>query len=265
MNANGSDYRGQAKAAAKFARDLAVQFPRARGWKQFRNNVAVDAGGDIYEYVYPVSTYAPWRGDAEFLTNFQAIRGHTLVDVYRCWELWTLVGETAHVDGSLLEVGVWRGGTGALISRRVSLMQCSDPVYLCDTFTGVVKASSKDNRYTGGEHSDTSVGTVSKLLESLGLHNAQLLKGVFPEETGPAIAGSERFRFCHIDVDVYESARDVLDWVWPRLNTGGIVVFDDFGFASCRGIRDLVEEQRGAPDRFVVHNLNGHGLLIKTK
>jgi O-methyltransferase len=57
----------------------------------------------------------------------------------------------------------------------------------------------------------------------------------------------------------------VLDWVWPRLNTGGIVVFDDFGFASCRGIRDLVEEQRGAPDRFVVHNLNGHGLLIKTK
>jgi O-methyltransferase len=144
-------------------------------------------------------------------------------------------------------------------------MQCSDPVYLCDTFTGVVKASSKDNGYTGGEHSDTSIGMVSKLLESLGLHNAQLLKGVFPEETGSALAGSERFRFCHIDVDVYESARDVLDWVWPRLNTGGVVVFDDFGFASCRGIRDLVEGQRGAHDRCVVHNLNGHGLLIKTK
>lgn len=43
------------------------------------------------------------------------------------------------------------------------------------------------------------------------------------------------------------------------------MVFDDFGFASCRGIRDLVEEQRGMGDRFVVHNLNGHGLVIKTK
>lgn len=125
-------------------------------------------------------------------------------------------------------------------------MGSSEPVYLCDTFTGVVKASAKDNLYAGGEHSDTSAETVSKLLASMELRNAQLLKGIFPEETGPAIPSNERFRFCHLDVDVYESARDVLDWVWPRLSVGGVVVFDDFGFASCLGIRDLVEEQRGA-------------------
>ena len=145
----GSDYRGQAKAAAKFARDLAVQLPRARGWRQFRKNV-VRGGDNTYEYIYPVGTYAPWLADAQFLADFDTVRGHTLVDIYRCWELWTLVGETAGIDGSYLEVGVWRGGTGALIARRASLIGSTAPVYLCDTFTGVVKASAKDNLYTGG-------------------------------------------------------------------------------------------------------------------
>lgn len=265
MSARSPGYRGHVKVAAKFARDLAVQLPRARGWQQFRNNVGVSAGDNAYEYIYPVGTYAPWRGDAPFLADFNTVRGHTLVNIYRCWELWTLVGETAGIDGGFLEVGVWRGGTGALIARRASLIGSTEPVYLCDTFAGVVKASVKDNLYTGGEHSDTSAETVSQLLASMGLRNAQLLKGIFPEETGLAIPSDQRFRFCHIDVDVYESARDVLDWVWPRLSVGGVVVFDDFGFAACRGIRDLVEEHRGASDRFVIHNLNGHGLLIKTR
>lgn len=117
MTAKGHDQRGYAKAAAKFVRDVTVQFPRARGWRQFRANIA--GGGDAgrYEYIYPVATYAPWRGNTEFLAGFDAVRGHTLVDLYRCWELWTLVGETANIDGSFLEVGVWRGGTGALIAR----------------------------------------------------------------------------------------------------------------------------------------------------
>lgn len=82
MIAEGSDYRGHAKAAAKFARDLAVQFLRLRGWRQFRNNV-VGGGDNTYEYLYPVGTYAPWRTDTQFLADFDTVRGHTLVDIYR--------------------------------------------------------------------------------------------------------------------------------------------------------------------------------------
>ena len=31
---------------------------------------------------------------------------------------------------------------------------------------------------------------------------------------------------CHIDVDVYQSARDTVEWVEPRLTSGGAIVFD---------------------------------------
>ena len=69
----------------------------------------------------------------------------------------------------------------------------------------------------------------------------------------------------HIDVDVYDSARDTLEWAWPRLSVGGVVVFDDYGSFECEGVATL-GRQLFALDLQVgrlVHNLNGHLLLFK--
>jgi O-methyltransferase len=74
---------------------------------------------------------------------------------------------------------------------------------------------------------------------------------------------STRFRFCHIDVDVYESAKGILSWIWPRMVTGGIVVYDDYGFRECEGIALHVNEQLHEIDRLIFHNLNGHAILVK--
>jgi O-methyltransferase len=41
------------------------------------------------------------------------------------------------------------------------------------------------------------------------------------------------------------------------------VVFDDYGFPATPGIAQFVDEQRGLPDRLVVHNLNGHAIVVK--
>jgi O-methyltransferase len=137
-------------------------------------------------------------------------------------------------------------------------------VYLCDTFSGVVKASDLDPAYVGGEHADTSRGQVEALLARLGLTNTTLLKGIFPDDTGTALEHL-RFRLCHIDVDVYQSAKDIVDWVWPRLVVGGVIVFDDFGTASTAGVTRLVEELRGTGDRITLHNLNGHAVTVKVQ
>jgi O-methyltransferase len=54
-----------------------------------------------------------------------------------------------------------------------------------------------------------------------------------------------------------------LEWLWPKLVPGGIVVFDDYGFQFCDGVTQLVNEERIKKDRIVIHNLNGHAILIK--
>ncbi len=218
--------------------------------------------GPAHELVVPTATYSPWNLDPLFLATYERIRRHTLVDKYRCHELWSLVEQSAKAEGALLQVGVWRGGTGALLAARARGCGIADPVYLCDTFRGVVKAGASDPGYRGGEHADTARGVVEWLVGALGLDGVVILEGIFPEETAARVA-APTFRFCHVDVDVYQSGRDVLDWVWERLSPGGIVVLDDYGFRFCDGIVRLVEEERRRPGRVVVHNLNGHAILVK--
>src|SRR3989338_3907028 len=112
--------------------------------------------GFNYHPLIPYGFYAPWVTDVDFLRVHEKIKTNTLVDIYKCYELWKLVEETEKVEGCLVEVGVWRGGSGAVIASKVAALGSHAAVYLCDTFTGVVKAGSKDSAYEGGEHADTS-------------------------------------------------------------------------------------------------------------
>jgi O-methyltransferase len=69
----------------------------------------------------------------------------------------------------------------------------------------------------------------------------------------------------HIDVDVYQSAREVLEWSWPRLSVGGVVIWDDYGSFECEGVAQLGRELFAlqTPHARLVHNVNGHLVLIK--
>lgn len=210
--------------------------------------------------VRPGATYSPWLNDIEFMTLYQQIKDNTLVDIYRCYELWSLARQLHNVPGDVLEVGVWRGGTGAILAQAVKGTP-SRQVFLADTFTGVVKAGAKDTRYTGGEHSDTSIGLVRDLLKTLGLENARLLQGIFPEDTAHEIPG--KIAFLHCDVDVYQSSKDIIEWCLPRLSPGAMMVFDDFGFGGCEGVTQYCEELRQTSGMRFIHNLNGHAVFLK--
>jgi O-methyltransferase len=217
-----------------------------------------------YTWVRPNATYSPWNKDSAFKKIYATIQLYTLVDELRCYELWHLVQQSTKLDkGSIIEIGVWRGGTGILIAERAKRVGISEKVYLCDTFSGVVKAGAFDSMYKGSEHSDTSREVVEKLIDKEKLDNVEILEGVFPNQTGQTVEHLQ-FRFCHIDVDVYQSAKDIMEWIWPKMVRGGIVVYDDYGFCSCDGVTKCVEEQFLLKDRIIIHNLNGHAVVIKT-
>jgi O-methyltransferase len=246
-------YYGRLARQSGFSIAKGVALPFVRG-------AAVRSGA--HEMAYPLSTLAPWQVDDDFRPVFQAVRHNTLVDIWRCHELWTIVGEVLDVPGAIVEVGVWRGGTGAIMASRAAQLGIAETLYLCDTWEGVVKTTDVDTYYRDGKHDDTSLDIVTRLVSELGLTNVTTLQGIFPDETADRIE-EDTFRMAHIDVDVYQSAKDVFDWVWPRLGTGGVVVFDDYGFPACPGVTRFVDEQRLLDDRLVVHNLNGHGIVVK--
>jgi O-methyltransferase len=113
--------------------------------------------------------------DEAFQAIYRRVQGNTLVDVYRCYELWTLAMQVYALRGDMIEIGVWRGGSGAVLAAANLKMGGKRIVYLADTFRGVVKASGKDASYVGGEHSDTSRQLVEDLLKTNSLSNVELL------------------------------------------------------------------------------------------
>lgn len=220
--------------------------------------------GDLYQKIYPNASYSPWLYNQEFLAIYNKIKNNTLVDILRCYEVYTLIQQVNKLKkGAMIEIGVFKGGTGAIIASQARRYSINEQVYLCDTFEGVVKSSSVDSCYTNGEHKVSEI-VVKRLLNEMNLNNTVLLKGIFPEDTA-GIIENEVFRFCHIDVDVYQSASDIMDWIWPRMVIGGIVLYDDFGFNTCEGITKQVEEQMNIDDRLVIYNINGHAIVIKLK
>jgi len=212
--------------------------------------------------IQPYATYSPWLIDRTFKEVYAAIGEHTLVDAYRCYELWTLAGRLARQPGDVVEIGVWRGGTGALIAHRVQSVAPDRTVYLCDTFRGVVGRGPRDTGYMGGEHADTSIDTVNELITRMRLNNVRMLVGMFPHETAMQVTAN-KLALVHIDVDVHDSAKWCFDWAWPRMAPGGAVVFDDYGFYGCEGVTRMVNGIR-EQDATVIYNLNGHAIVLKT-
>lgn len=217
-----------------------------------------------YEVITPSANYAPWKEDHEFMDIYLEVKKNTLVDIYRCYELWNLTEQIFRLNpnASFIEVGVWRGGTAAVIAKKLSTLQANVDFYLADTFQGVQKSSEKDTFYFNGEHKDTSKEIVEKIISGK-YTNCKILKGIFPNETSNSISTDKIFGFCHIDVDVYDSAKGIVDWIWDKLIIGGIIIFDDYGFHTCDGVTKFVNEIKIHKNNLSLYNLNGHAILIK--
>lgn len=209
------------------------------------------------------ATYSPWRVDNQFNDVMKSIASYTLLDKMRLYELWQLANQVKHLQGHAIEIGCWRGGAGCLIAHRIAQEKNDSQVYLCDTFRGIVKACDHDTFYQGQELADSSEALVADLAKRMHLNNVTILPGIFPEESSTQVE-SLIFKFAHIDVDVYQSAKDAFEWLFPRLVNGGIVVFDDYGSASTPGIRKYInEELQDRADVVVVRNLNGQAVVVK--
>lgn len=215
----------------------------------------------LHHRILPFATLAPWLNDVEFMNIYSKIRDYTLVDMYRCYELWEIAKQSIKIDGDILEVGVWRGGSGALLAEATK--ECNKRVFLADTFTGVVKAGVNDTLYKGGEHSDTSISLVSELISKLSLSNIKILEGIFPDQTKSLV--DEKISMLHCDVDTYSSTKDIVEWCLPHMPIGATLVFDDYGFFGCEGVTVFCNQLKLRNDLLFMHNLNGHAVFVKIK
>lgn len=175
--------------------------------------------------------------DQDFAVLRDKVRRHTLVSEDRLALLYQLTLQANNVSGDLVEIGVYRGGTALLMAE--SLGASNQQLHLFDTFCGMPASDPDIDLHRSGDFADTSLEAVSALLGDF--TNIHLYPGLFPE-TLPRDWTNKRFALVHVDVDIYASALDCCRFFYPRLSPGGVIVFDDYGFPSCPGVRQAVDE-----------------------
>ena len=179
----------------------------------------------------------PWITDEAFKKAYGPISSRTLLPVTKCYLLYAMARHVLSLPGQAAECGVYKGGTAYMLS---SLFSGKKALYLFDTFAGIPPGDpEKDNRYiVGGEFADTSLYEVTKLLS--GFEGVQFRPGEIPK-TFSGIE-YEQFSFVHIDLDIYRPILEAVDFFFPRMARGGLIVFDDYGAEECRGAYIAVEE-----------------------
>lgn len=175
----------------------------------------------------------------DFLAELAEKGGVTLVSPDRLYVLKSMLLQTINLRGEIWETGTYKGGT-ALFFRRLEKKYRARPskLRLFDTFKGMPETHAEKDVHKEGHFKDTTLESVQNLLGQhlwISYHS-----GIIPN----TFAGREksRIRFAHIDLDIYQAILDATAFIYPRLVAGGVMVFDDYGFFSCPGARDAVDE-----------------------
>jgi len=182
--------------------------------------------------------FSPWLGGGEFARYHGLAAPRTVVSVDRCYVLYTLLLQALSVDGEIWECGVYRGGTAAMMAAVLADRRAAKKLYLFDTFEGMPQTDASRDLHRQGDFAETSMDSVAAYVGHRDL--CVLRKGEMPS----TFAGLEpaRIALAHIDVDIYRSVTDCLQFIWPRLSRGGFIVCDDYGFPTCPGARAAVDE-----------------------
>lgn len=159
--------------------------------------------------------------DADFRHSCAQVKGHTVLDVPRLANLWTLC-RMANPAGTILEVGSYRGG-GAL---HLANSAPGRRVAACDPFQGFDELHpTLDDIFDAEMFKDVSKEAVEQLFREHG-HEVRVVAGYFPESWNEP--DLEPFSFVHLDVDTYAATTASLEFLATRMTERSVIVADDF-------------------------------------
>lgn len=181
-----------------------------------------------------------WLRDAEFSAFLERFGQLDDSNAHRYWMLDQLQQQTRHLSGDTAECGVFKGAGSYLICKRNAISPHSRRHHVFDSFQGISDPGKKDGQFWSKGDLSCPMDTVTENLSEFGSNAFQLYPGWIPERFSD-VEGRE-FSFVHVDVDLYEPTLGSLKFFYPRLQDGGILVCDDYGFLTCPGATAAMDE-----------------------
>ena len=206
-----------------------------------------------------------WLNDEEYARAWSQFSGAGTAIHERKFNLFNMARSICNVPGDLAECGVFSGGSSHLM--LVANEDTTKHLYGFDSFEGLSAPTLLDSpldesTFKWRKH-DMQIyerTAHANLEQHLGRYT--LYKGWIPDRFGEV--ADKKFSMVHIDVDLYEPTLAALEFFYPRVSTGGIILCDDYGFKSCPGARKAMDEFFiDKPEARVVHLTTGQGVVVR--
>ncbi len=156
----------------------------------------------------------------------------SLLSGNEAFTLYSLARAQSGFDGDMAEVGVYEGCSAKIISTASG----GRPLHLFDTFAGLPDPDTDEQDRMSAGHYAASLAGVKAYLS--GQPRLTYYPGLFPETAGPA--SDRRFSFVHLDVDLKSSTLACLDFFYPRMVAGGVIITHDYSYLD--GVREAFAE-----------------------
>lgn len=144
-----------------------------------------------------------------------------------------IVAGMREMAGDIAEVGVYAGSS----TRMICEAKGDKRLHVCDTFAGLPEPTREDRGVeTRGCY---ACGLDSIRAYLAGFPNVEYHVGFCPDSIRESLADT-RFCFVHLDVDLYSSTKQCLEWFFPRLVPGGILLSHDYSVLE--GVRQAFAE-----------------------
>ncbi|MCF8296705.1 MAG: TylF/MycF family methyltransferase [Saprospiraceae bacterium] len=167
------------------------------------------------------------------------------------------------IKGSFAELGVYKGDTAKILHN----LDVNRKLFLFDSFTGFEPEDLKVETgeaatYKQKDFADTSLEKVTKYIN--GNDNIIFRKGYFPETTNGL--ENEIFSLVNIDADLYKPTKDGLEFFYPRLSAGGVIIVHDYN-NKWEGLMKAVDEfVKTIPESLIeIPDLYGSAMIVKAK
>jgi O-methyltransferase len=172
------------------------------------------------------------------------IRHNTMVGPARIENLSRLAQriEDEQIPGDVVECGVYKGGTAALLARSATNSGLPRTIWLFDSFQGMPPATASDGPEAASwvGNLSSSPRRVENLLCRVGadLSRVRIVPGLF-QDTFPAV-DIPQIALLNIDADWYESVKLCLEKFYNAVVPRGFISIDDYG--AWPGCRRAVDE-----------------------
>jgi O-methyltransferase len=226
------------------------------------NIVSTAVRGLFSQLGYTIHRTPSWPDmDAQTIALFRSVRSFTMTSIERVYALRESVKYIIrhNVPGSIVECGVWKGGSMMAVAKTLLELETERDLYLFDTFEGMPPPTAVDVDLYGVQ-ADVLLKTnpmtpaiapfeeVCRNMYSTGYNPARinLVRGRV-EDTLPRAAPRE-IALLRLDTDWYQSTLHELVHLYPRLIKGGILIIDDYGhFVGSKKAVDEYFQKNGIP------------------